>query len=204
MLYKYQPKPRGSVWICKCDCGKLAEISGGSLRTGNTISCGCFKSEATTKRNTKHGGAHEKLYQVWFAIKKRCLDPRNKAFKNYGARGITMYSAWLNDFGAFQKYISENLGPRPSSRHSLDRINNDGHYEPGNLRWANDTTQARNTRSNQLLAYAGETKTIAEWAELTGIGRSTIWARITKLGWPVSDALRIIPEHGRNNHVSVA
>ncbi|HZW04267.1 MAG TPA: hypothetical protein VFF68_10095 [Anaerolineaceae bacterium] len=102
------------------------------------------------KRNTKHGdapaGRYTKLYWVYAAIKQRCMNPNNKRFKDYGGRGITLYPEWANDYASFREYINKVLGPKPSPVHSLDRIDNDKGYEPGNLRWATPSTQNKNTR----------------------------------------------------------
>src|SRR6266446_3703940 len=123
-------KQGGPCWHCVCECGTKKEIRGGDLRSGNTISCGCWKIQ----RITKHGHALQRSpeYRAWQDMKSRCLNPENKRYKDYGGRGIKIRQPWIDSFEAFFAYV----GPRPSSRHSLHRIDNDGNYEPGNVIWA--------------------------------------------------------------------
>jgi len=123
-------------WECLCDCGKAVHVLSVNLRSGGTRSCGCLKSMIISEKNTKHGGSNTKLYGVWYAIKMRCLNKNNKRYSDYGGRGIKIYSSWEKNFSAFRDYIFASLGDKPSEDHSLDRIDNDGNYEPGNLRWA--------------------------------------------------------------------
>ncbi len=108
-------------------------------------------------------------YQAWINMVRRCLRPQSRYFGLYGGRGISVCSEWMR----FERF-SEDMGPRPSPEHSLDRINNDGNYEPGNCRWATRTQQGRNKRTNLLLTHEGETLTVTAWAERTGINRSTL------------------------------
>lgn len=136
-----------NAWLCKCDCGKEFYALSGNLRSGRVKSCGCIKRNELIKRSTKHGGSGSKLYDVWCAIKARCFNTRNKRYYEYGGRGITMYPAWVHDYSAFRDYILNVIGEKPSEEHSLDRINNDGNYEPGNLRWATVLQQSRNSRN---------------------------------------------------------
>ncbi len=197
-VVSYNPGTRRipAKWECRCDCGRTVFVTGGNLRSGNTTSCGCLKSELVTSHNLKHGGSETKLYQVWHAIKMRCTNPGNKRFKDYGGRGIQLYPLWQDDFSAFYEYILTALGPKPSSSHSIDRINNDGNYEPGNIRWASTFQQGSNTRRIHHLTFHGQTKSIADWSRLTGINRSTIRERIERLGWFVERALTTPPQKG--------
>jgi hypothetical protein len=130
-------KGRNLRWLCLCDCGKELVCLGHNMRNGTTTSCGCYRLETTAeiraKYLTKHGKRHTAEYYVWRGAKSRCFNPKDKAYKNYGGRGITMCAEWRNSFKAF--FLS--MGPRPSGKHSIDRFpNNDGNYEPGNVRWA--------------------------------------------------------------------
>ena len=126
-------------WLCQCDCGNQTVTIGKDLRTGHTRSCGC-------KERMKHGLAFHNLYETWASIKQRITNPKHKSFKNYGGRGIQMYPEWLNDPVSFIDWIEANLGEKPEG-FSLDRINNDEGYFPGNLRWADWSTQNHNKRN---------------------------------------------------------
>jgi hypothetical protein len=128
---KGQPKRQ---FICKCFCGKEFKTTLSNLNSGNTKSCGCIK-----KINNKI----KSIYQTWKDIKQRCYNPNNKDFKNYGYRGIKLYSEWINNYNLFQEWILSNIGDRPLGL-TLDRINNNGNYEPNNLRWATSSQQQKN------------------------------------------------------------
>jgi len=117
-------------WVCRCTCGKISTIDGANIRNGHTKSCGCFAKESLEKNRYRHGMAHTSEYGIWCNILQRCNNPNDKAFKDYGGRGITICDEWKNDFMAFYNHV----GKRPSPKHSIDRINNDGNYEPNNVR----------------------------------------------------------------------
>ena len=134
-------------WLCKCDCGGTTVVDGYKLTNGETKSCGCLVHEKAWTYTFKHGGKKDgtHLYQTWKGIKARCLRPNCREYKWYGARGISIFPEWEKNYPAFRDYILQNLGPRPPEL-SLDRINNDGNYEPGNLRWATRSEQIKNSR----------------------------------------------------------
>lgn len=125
-------------------------------------------------------------YEVWRGIKSRCHTPSHRSWKNYGGRGIQVFEGWRENFAAFLEHI----GPRPSRKHTLDRIDNDRGYEPGNVRWATRREQARNTRLNHRITVGSLTLTIAEWAERSGLMASRISDRIRQ-GWDPADAVTI-------------
>ncbi len=131
------------LWFCECECGNQKRIAGASLKRG-AKSCGCL----TRERNTKHGLSATRLYRLWSDIKRRCCCPTDKAYKNYGGRGIRIYDSWKDDPEAFIKWVEETLGERPTKKHSLDRIDVNDDYKPGNLRWATSREQARNKRAD--------------------------------------------------------
>lgn len=134
---------KGTVlyWKCKCDCGNEVIISGPNLNKGDSHSCGCYHSDLLIAANTKHGFCGTSEYDIWNGMKQRCENPNSRGYKNYGGRGITVCQEWIESFDAFYAY----MGPRPTNL-SIDRINNDGNYEPGNCRWATAKEQAQNTR----------------------------------------------------------
>lgn len=166
-------------WICRCDCGSKGLFDASNLRTGNTASCGCLQIELQTAKVYRHGhakrfdGRQSPEYMVWSNMRRRCYDPKNAAFKNYGGRGITVCPEWKEDFAVF---IAD-MGERPKDT-TLDRIDNNGNYEPGNCRWATHLQQARNSRKNRRIVAFGHVKTLSEWAEITGMKRESIAERL--------------------------
>lgn len=143
---------------CECVCGIIKTVNVNNLQAGNTISCGCIGIKNIIKAATKHGLSNNNyIYNTWANINKRCYNKNLKAYKNYGERGIVNF--WRIDPDGFVKYILQELGPKPSKKHSLDRINNDGNYEPGNLRWATYKQQANNkTHAHQRRIEALEAR----------------------------------------------
>lgn len=162
-------------WECLCDCGNKTLVRGQGLRSGNTQSCSCLRSEVTRQKFTIHGNAKRsqttKEYQIWCGIKTRCFDENSERHQDYGGRGITMCDRWKNDFTAF---LSD-MGPCPSG-HSIDRYpNNNGHYEPGNCRWATASQQARNTRCSIFVDHEGARWNLADLAEHLGLHYSSLY-----------------------------
>lgn len=136
------------LWLCQCDCGKTTVPHGESLRSGVTQSCGCLNSERTKRANTRHGLRKHRLYRIWYAIIERCTNPNNKGWKNYGQRGICVCDEWRKDFKAFFDHVVSlpNYGEKG---YSIDRINNDGNYEPGNVKWSTAKEQRNNRRDTR-------------------------------------------------------
>ena len=164
-------------WRCKCDCGNEVIVRNTSLNNGTTTSCGCCRNEETSKRFTKHGLCNHPLYVVWEDMRRRCIREYDCAWRRYGGRGITVCDEWSHDFKPFYDWAIEN-GWKPGL--SIDRKNNDEGYSPWNCHWVDKVTQANNRSSNKLVEYAGETRTIAEWATILDINYFTLRARINR------------------------
>lgn len=162
------------LWNCKCSCksGKIITVRAASLKSGKTQSCGCLHKEKMLEAVTTHGKTHDKIYGVWKSINKRCNNPNCKDYPNYGGRGITVCERWLV-FENFYEDVSK-LPHFGEKGYSLDRINNDGDYEPSNVRWAMQKQQIRNTRVNHLVEYQGQEMTLGEAAEKIGINYRTL------------------------------
>lgn len=174
-------------WVCRCDCGAVIETAIGNLRSGDTRSCGCLRNEMIGARRRTHGesrGSRTPEYRAWKSMKQRCYRKAHPFFADYGARGIAVCERWREDFAAFLA----DMGRRPSRRHSLDRIDVNGGYEPANCRWATGSEQCRNKRNNVLVTFGGRTATVAEWAEALGVKYGTLLLRVRR-GW---SAARII------------
>lgn len=159
-------------WLCLCKCGQSKIVRGSCLRNGVTRSCGCYRDEQTRAATSTHGKSNTREYRIWKQAKNRCFSPAVKGYDYYGARGITMCEDWKKDFAAFYR----DMGPCPLGL-TLERINNDGHYEPGNCKWASRVEQARNTRDATFVTHEGETLHLKEWAERTGIQYKTLHSR---------------------------
>jgi hypothetical protein len=158
------------------------------VKSGASTNCGCLSVRGRAKHGQAGGGGSTnctKIYTAWRNIKQRCYNATNDHYHLYGARGITMSREFLEDFAAF--YIE--LGEPPNNYMSIDRIDNNLGYIKGNLRWATLTEQARNRRTNRLLTYKGETKTVTEWCEIKGLPKNVVFARLNTLGWAVAKAL---------------
>lgn len=170
------------AWLCRCDCGNNHRARGQRLRSGETDSCGCVPRS--------HGMTHTPEFHAWTAMKQRCSNPRNEQWDLYGGRGISVCAEWQGSFDAFFAHV----GPRPTPDHSIDRIDDDGNYEPGNVRWATPEIQNRNRgRYNIRLTFRGETRCASEWADRFGLRRGLVYDRIQRLGWSVERALTTAP-----------
>lgn len=186
----FEHKNNSLSWLCECECGSMKIYNPYKVITGHTKTCGCGKVERchrlTELYRTKHGGRHERLYNIWHGMKLRCYTPTNKDYNNYGGRGITICEEWINDYAAFRKWALTN---GYADDLSIDRIDNDKGYSPDNCRWVNTIKQNNNRRSNHLITYKGETKSIADFCNEKGLSFQTIYARIVHRGWSVEKAL---------------
>jgi hypothetical protein len=176
-------KNKSSYWLCKCVCGKDKVINKSSLIQGKSKSCGCLNQthgeggfiQGSNLRNPT------KEYSLWISIKGRCFNPKMKFFHRYGGRGITMCDRWKNSYEDFL----EDVGRAPSSKHSLDRINVDGNYEPSNCKWATQKEQMNNTCRNRFIEWNGKKQTVIQWCEELNLNENKIRSRI-KRNWDVS------------------
>ena len=190
------PEKGHQLWICRCDCGTICVKRANNLLTpGHTTSCGCtFVAKRKKGTNLRHGHAHKGKvtveYSTWVTMKERCFNEGTKAYEQYGGAGRTVCEGWKNSFDSF----FADLGQRPSKGHSIDRIDNDGHYScghcpeciangwPMNCRWATRLQQAANTKTNIYLTVQGVTRPLSEWAHMHGLKPQTLWMRL-KRGW---------------------
>lgn len=143
-----------TLWKCQCDCGGFTTTQLGNLRSGHTTSCGCVhkkRAREAGKSGVRHGLRHHPLYSTWNSMVHRTRNPNNKDYRNYGARGITVCQEWATDVVAFIEWVTENLGDKPTPTHSIDRVDNNLGYVPGNLRWATPTEQTHNRRPRNVI-----------------------------------------------------
>lgn len=175
------------IWICKCDCGTTKCFRHDHLNAGLSKSCGCVATSKIVRQSTRHGQATRghvtPEYRAWQAMRKRCEDAQCKAFKWYGARGIRVCERWQT----FENFIRD-MRARPSAKHSLDRIDVNGNYEPGNCRWATWREQQNNRSNNRKIVINGESMTANEWSRRTGTKQTTIRRRL-QLGWTAFEAV---------------
>jgi len=160
------------VWFCSCDCGKSAMVTSHNLRTGNTKSCGCLVLD---ENSTTHGMSYSAEHETWSGMKARCSNKANKRYALYGGRGIAVCDRWLS---SFENFFAD-MGPRPSSKYTLDRI------DP-NADWK---TQQNNRRNNRIIEFKGEKLTAPQWGARVGIRSLTILQRIDRDGWSIEKAI---------------
>lgn len=176
VVARAENKAGAAQWSCVCECGKIAIVKGVELRRGHTKSCGCLSREKLLHASHGHAnGGGTRIYRQWADMLKRCTNPANGSFQNYGGRGIKVCERWLK----FENFLTD-MGEGGGL--TLDRIDNNGNYEPGNCRWATIVEQARNTRRNKLTTANGKTQCIAAWAEELSIPYPTLQSRIRR-GW---------------------
>lgn len=165
-------------WERICDCGKTTYATTLDLRKGDVRSCGCLKAERDRVFSATHHESDTRLYHIWQAMRKRCNNVNDSAYKNYGGRGITVCDEWNNSYLSFRDW---SLIHGYNDKLSIDRINvNEGYY-PDNCRWVDWGTQCNNRRNNIYIEHNGESHSIAEWARLTGVKYSTLYHRF-KIG----------------------
>ena len=176
------------LWLCKCECGDFVKVKKWNFTSGNTKSCGCLKIESTitmSKGNIVHGMSRTRIYRVWEAMKRRCDNPVSERHSNYGGRGITYCDEW----GEFEGFYKWALSNGYEERLTIDRIDNNGNYEPINCRWATWQEQSLNKTNSRKVTYKNKIITMAELSEATGKPYHLLYQRIVKLGWSVSEAV---------------
>lgn len=172
------------AYRCACSCGEETVVAAYRLlHDKGPRSCGCLQREAVTK----HGMEGTRVYNIWQGMKARCEDPTHKSYPNYGGRGIVVCSRWSESFKDFYDDMSD----PPTGEHTLDRLDNDGNYEPSNCRWATPTEQANNRRNSRLLTYYGRTQTLTQWAREYRIHPITLRGRLDR-GWSLKQALTTV------------
>lgn len=178
--------PKRIYFLCKCACGTEKPVRLEGLLNGRSKSCGCDEYK---QRSVIHGQSYNKLYGVWKQMRYRCYQPNNPYYKWYGARGIKVCDRWRKSVAAF----IEDMGPRPPGG-TIERINNDGNYEPGNCRWATQQEQCCNTRQTILIEHEGKTQPMKHWARELGISYAVVQRRVRN-GQTHKQALRLEDEH---------
>lgn len=170
-------------WVCKCDCGNETVVNGNNLSSGDTKSCGCLKLQRQIEANIRHGMHGTRIYRIWLKMKERCCNPRNNRYKYYGAKGIRVCDKWQNFEGFY-----EDMGPTYREGLTIDRKDlNKGYYKE-NCRWSTSIEQANNKSINHLVAFNGETDTMANMARKYNLSFSTLKHRLQR-GWDVGKAL---------------
>jgi hypothetical protein len=177
-------------WVCICDCGRTTSATTGHLTSGDVRSCGCLRIETAAKISVTHGmasrgGDRTKEYRAWAHMLQRCYNPNDKSYPDYGGRGIRVCEEWKHDFVSFYREI----GDAPSRSAMIGRIDNNSGYRPGNVRWETRIEQNRNKRSNVVVEWNGDKKTLSEWADELGIKNETLRKRIQCAGWSVERAM---------------
>lgn len=175
------------VWVSKCDCGVTKSIRQNHLLSGMTTSCGCVSRDRTSQRSRKHGHTvgrlQSKTYRTWCGMLRRCRNKNVIGYENYGGRGISVCERWLT----FENFLAD-MGEPPSSKHSIDRIDHDGNYEPTNCRWATAVEQNNNTRSNRVVLLIDERDTLANWCGRLGLNYNAVRQRLAA-GWSAERSL---------------
>lgn len=180
-------KKHRTYWLCECDCGNVSVVLAEGLKSGNTTSCGCYHREVVSKTIMTHKRIEDNVYLKWSAMKARCFNKNTEHYSDYGGRGITVCDRWRDSFDLFYEDVSK-LPHFGEDGYSLNRIDNDGNYEPGNVEWADSVVQNNNKRNNRLVTFNDKTQTVAKWSRETGIPYNVIYKR-AKLGWSLDEIL---------------
>ena len=165
-------------WLFSCECGNKKVILKSHAKSGHTKSCGCYNSDLTIKRNTKHNNCkrigRSKAYSTWSSIKKRCYNFNQSNYERYGARGIKVCDKWVESFENFL----EDMGEPPTAEHSIDRINNNGDYEPSNCKWSSVEEQANNKRNSIIITFNNKKQTLAQWCRELNLNYKSTYKKV--------------------------
>lgn len=190
VIRRVSNKGKSANWHCVCDCGNELEIISQSIKEGHTKSCGCLHKEVASNVNKTHGGTsgekYHPLYATWAGMNRRCYSKTFHKFPDYGGRGISVCDRWRGVAG-FPNFVQD-MGEKPKN-HSLDRTDNNGNYCPENCRWADNRTQANNTRKNKSVVIDGVSKTYGEWGAESGVKPYLIRQRILRDGLTPKEAV---------------
>lgn len=174
-----------SRWLCRCKCGNMTKVDAPNLKNGHTKSCGCLRGEVCRRAAITHGLSKTEEYGIWHGMKNRCYNENDqKHWKNYGGRGIKICDRWRN---SFEHFIAD-MGHRPSVKHTLERLDNNGDYSPSNCRWEIPSTNLNNKRTNIRIEFNGRIQTVTQWARELNMHQATLRYRL-KRGWPVEKTL---------------
>lgn len=190
---KVSDRPKSGTpyyWHCVCECGSEVEVVSQSLRRGSTTSCGCYQRERVKVQRSEYtavGFRDHPLHVVWLGMIQRCNNPRSKAYKDYGGRGIAICERWKR----FENFAAD-MGDRPDGM-TIERVDVNGNYEPGNCKWATHLEQVRNRRVTTYVELDGERVSLSECAERFGISKVTLRWRLYRAGWTIEEALELVP-----------
>lgn len=191
-------KNNKAQWLCKCDCGNMKVISRTHLKR-NTVSCGCYSAEIARISHTTHGMRKTRIYRIWSGMKDRCCNTKSKYWGNYGGRNITVCEEWKKSFESFLKWSNDN---GYNDNLTIDRIDNNKGYSPDNCRWVTYKVQENNRSNNRILEYNGESHTVSQWSEITGINQRVISQRLY-YGWCIDRIFNTpINERSKNGRIS--
>lgn len=190
----YDREKKVTLWKCKCDCGNVCFVRANMLVHERTKSCGCLRKDSNIQNKTTHGMSKTGVYNAWHSMKARCYNPTNHNYSRYGGRGISVCKEWKDTFESFYKWAISN-GYRQGL--TLDRIDNDGNYCPGNCRWATTKMQNNNRGVSINITYKGKTQNLSEWCKELGLPYIRIWQRLNVYGFTFEEAITE-PTHQRS------
>lgn len=185
VVKRYGSKNGHATWECKCDCGKVTIVRGNDLKNGAVLSCGCKRAEVCGNTHRTHGHCKTRLHTIWQHMRQRCNNKNNPRYKYYGGRGITICDEW-NRYERFEEWA---LSHGYQDDLTIDRIDVNGDYCPDNCRWVTWKAQQNNRRNNVIITAFGETRTLTEWEEISGVNRTTIQKRIKGGGKTPEEAM---------------